>query len=565
MIKIQEDGLTYELNKIDYTAKITNSSRTIEFICIPRSIFYESKEYIVKSINKNAFKNNKIVKSIEFVENSELISIDENAFTDSIIEKILLPDSLSELKEGWCQNTPNLANVIISPSNKNFQIIDDNNIILGKSNIESEVFDIIIFVNRSIEKAKIPNYIKRICQYSFSYCTNLKSVEFSENSDLISIGRNSFMWCKSLQKIEFPNNSKLQFIEKEAFLRSSIRTITIPPSLTVLDDGWCSEASRLNNVFISHVSKNFGYLADQLLIGKSGSETYDELLFAKRDISTVTIPSYIKHIRSFSFSYCSNLESIEFSEGSELVSIGEGAFSYSSLCSISIPSKVQELHEGWCKWTSELTCVSISEANSNFRNIEGKMIVGKSDTKTEVFDLLVFANRNIEFAKIPESVRRVSSFSFSYCSRLKSVEFCSNIESIGEYSFSCSSLREVKIPPNVVKIERNCFMWCKNLQKIELNSKIQSIEKETFAFTSLRSIIVPCSVKFIGDDPFLSCNDLKMMEFLGDHLSIEKISCKNLAVLSFPNAKSVSINRYTLYLLPVCCSFFFPVGAKICY
>lgn len=343
--------------------------------------------------------NNKVIESIEFAKDSEILSIDENTFNFSLIEKISIPPSLCELKEGWCSGTPSLKNISISPQNKNFILFDDD-MIFGKSNSSSEIYDILVFANRDIKKAQVPSYIKRICSYSFNSCINLESIGFSEKSELYSIGRNAFMWCSNLKKIEIPNDSKLQIIEKEAFAHSAIKSISIPPSLKELEDGWCSEASRLYDVFISNVSKNL-YYDNELLIGKSNAsdENYDTILFAKRDIEKVTIPSHIKYINSFSFEFCSNLESIEFSEDSELLSIGEGAFSHSSLSKIFIPSKVEKLKEGWCKWTSELKNISVSDKNLNFRMIEDKMIVGKSNSKSEYFDTLIFANRIIENVK----------------------------------------------------------------------------------------------------------------------------------------------------------------------
>lgn len=117
----------------------------------------------------------------------------------------------------------------------------------------------------------------------------------------------------------------------------------------------------------------------------------------------------------------------------------------------------------------------------------------------------------------------------------------------------------------VKTIGNNSFMWCKNLQKIEfsLDSKIQIIKAKAFSFTSLISISIPSSVKKIGDDPFFSCNDLHAIEFLGDNLSIGKMGCKNIFVVSFPNARFVSIDRNELYLFPYNCSFFFSVGCDV--
>lgn len=69
---------------------------------------------------------------------------------------------------------------------------DDNKIIVGKSDPRSNVFDTIIFANRDIERAIIPKHIKYITKCSFEHCKRLKTIEFSKDSELISIGFYAF-------------------------------------------------------------------------------------------------------------------------------------------------------------------------------------------------------------------------------------------------------------------------------------------------------------------------------------------------------------------------------------
>ena len=61
------------------------------------------------------------LKTIEIPEDSELKSIENQAFKWSIINNIFIPENVDELKEGWCAKTENLTNVIISPKNKHFK------------------------------------------------------------------------------------------------------------------------------------------------------------------------------------------------------------------------------------------------------------------------------------------------------------------------------------------------------------------------------------------------------------------------------------------------------------
>lgn len=100
---------------------------------------------------------------------------------------------------------------------------EKHQIIIEKSDPNKEIFDTIIFANRNIKRAIIPNYIKHIKSHSFEYCNELKTIEISEDSELISL-------CK------------------EVFSLSSIENFFIPANTEMLDNRWCGFASELNTV-----------------------------------------------------------------------------------------------------------------------------------------------------------------------------------------------------------------------------------------------------------------------------------------------------------------------------
>ena len=131
-------------------------------------------------------------KTIEFSENTETISIDDYTFYGSSIESINIASSKLELGDGgWIQQAYNLKDIIISPSNKNYQY-KNNSYFLGKSDQLSDNYDVLIFCKRDIETAIIPSNIKFLFPCSFAYCSRLKTIEFSEDSELLSIGSGTF-------------------------------------------------------------------------------------------------------------------------------------------------------------------------------------------------------------------------------------------------------------------------------------------------------------------------------------------------------------------------------------
>lgn len=529
---INKCGLSFQLDKSTLTAKIIGSSNNDGDIIIPRSITDGSYEYIIKSISQDSFKNNKIIKSIQFQEDSQLQIIEKNAFFRSSIESLSIPATVEELQSGWCSHTWNLTTIILTKNNKNFSYLDkERKIIVGKTATSSEKYDIIQFACRDVLNVVIPSSIKLIDSFSFAECRNLSKIEFTENSELLTIG-------------------------EEAFARSSISSISIPPKLIELGDGWCGYTHFLNEVSISKKNKKFSFLdkEHQVIVTKSKpkKKNCDILVFACRNIPRIIIPSTIKHIRSFAFCGCryldsieffkdsklrtigreafscsliermtipchvkhilertfygcDNLYSIEFSGDSELISISKQAFSNSSIESISIPSNVEELEDGWCGGTQKLTKVAISKKNKHFKFIDNemKLLAGKSRPNKNSFDVLKFACRDITTAIVPASIKYISPSAFYGCSSLEKVEFPndSKLCSIGDEAFSFSEIKEIMIPPHATQIGEHALSFCQNLKKVEFSedSEIRAFEKESFFSSSIETISIPSNVEVLRE------------------------------------------------------------------
>lgn len=320
MNQIQFNGLSFKLDHCNQTACIIGIIEENEHVFIPRSVVFNSHDYIITDINGKVFEKSRCIRFVEFSEDSEIKFFNKNLFTSPFLKKITIPPKVEEVKEEWCKNTNDLKQVLISPKNKFFKYVDkEHKLICCKSNPTNENYDFLVFACRDIETAIIPSTVKYIGPYCFNFCLNLKNVVFPDDSQLISISKN-------------------------AFSLSSIENINIPSNLQVLEDGWCKKATRLKNICISSNNKCFGYLDDKhkIIVGKTNQQNdfFDILICVLPNAKNISIPSTIKYIHSYSFNNRSNVKKIEIKEDSQLISLGKYAFSMSHIDKIFIPSNV---------------------------------------------------------------------------------------------------------------------------------------------------------------------------------------------------------------------------------
>lgn len=366
--------------------------------------------------------------------------------------------------------------------------------------------------------------------------------------------------------VSFPDNSEVKTIHDSAFSCSTIGKIFIPASVTLLEYGWCWQTCDLTSIYISPDNKYYKYINNCFIVGKSDikSDVYDDLVFARRDIRKATIPSYIKRILPYAFHYCQMLETIWFTDDSNLQEIKYGAFYECSIKSISIPpsvtkidnmafykcknlerieispnsnlcylgsdlfyntkikaiylpEKVYHLSISCFNYTPLLSDIIISPDNKNFLYFEDKIIMRKSNKDRDEFDSIFFAKRDLRNLVIPSFIQYIFPFAFEYSTNLTKVDFSidSNLKVIYKYAFYCSSIEELILPPSVTKICQNAFDNCKKLRRVVFheNSQLKLIDKCAFQFSSIERITIPQCCTKILDYAFYHCYQLQKVNF----------------------------------------------------
>ena len=461
MQKVEIGNLIYSINKEDKTANIignTISILSIKDIIIPRSISINSEEYIITRISRCSFEKSYTINSIKFAENSKIRAIDEFAFCFSTITSITIPPSLVELNEGWCSSTPSLTCINVMENNPRYKKYDDK-FIIGKTSIEQDNYDVLVFCNRDVEIAKIPNFIEIIGSYAFNECFKLQKVEIQNDSKLriiekhafsfafienISIphhvtyiGEDAFYSCYQLQRVEIPTNSELRIIDKEAFNSTSIESIRIPSTVIELRENWCGMTNKLCNIEIMEKNKRYSLYDNKYVIEKSSidKENYDRLIFSIRNVKNVTIPDFIEIIGPKTFYGYMDIRRVNISNNSKLKIIDKYAFSCTMIKKIAIPPHLTHINE----------------------------------------------------------------FAFASCFELQTVDMSSNskLQVIGEKAFFNSSIFSISIPKNVVRIDEFAFYSCKELRIFEVdeNSKIECLYQNIFMECDKIVVMIPTRLR----------------------------------------------------------------------
>ncbi len=199
-----------------------------------------------------------------------------------------------------------------------------------------------------------------------------------------------------------------------------------------------------------------------------------------------------------------------------VISIGECAFRYSSLKSVTIPSSVETIENKAFEDCRELTNVVI-----------------QSGVKT-IGDLSFYECTKLENIIIPPSVTTIGQSAFAGCCSLKDLTIPEGVTSIGACAFrdlsaltvdttnpvfysegNCIIEKATKtviagcngsvIPDDVLGIGNNAFFGCGKLESVTIPNGVKSIGELAFASCKeLDSIIIPPSVTNVGKGAF--CN-----------------------------------------------------------
>ena len=320
-----------------------------------------------------------------------------------------------------------------------------------------------------------------------------------------------------------------------------LTSVTIPNSVTYIGSdtfGGCS--SLTSPIYNAHcfVRMPYSYSGSSYTI-PDGIEQICGEAFSGSHLSSITIPNSVTRIDNYAFQNCSNLSSIAipdnvtsignyaFAECTKLTSaaIGDGVTSIGNyaflgcweLASISMGNNVSFIDNSAFKDCKSETNVIIKDiaawCNIRFGNSESIPTNPHlySDEKTEIKDLV-----------IPNSVTSIEKYAFFGCKGLSSVTIPNSVLSVYENAFyGCSNLTNLFIGNNVSYIDDSAFILCPKLKNVTINSNnlvsnttqyfnIASVFDRTYTdYIRVQNYTLGENVTSIGEYAFYNCSGMR--------------------------------------------------------
>ena len=211
---------------------------------VPRDMFGKCTELKkvtlkngVRSIGEDAFRDCSSLEGVIF-ENTVLEKISDGAFWGcSALSSIVLPDSVTEIER----------NAFFETGLRNIQLPEKLTLIGGGA-----------FCNcKNLKQVQLPPQLKELGEGAFFNCENLAQIQLP--SQLNKLGGDAFRDCTSLDKIDIP--AGLKQIESATFCNTGLTSVTLHEGLTKIEDWAFHDCLKLKKIRIPKSVTDIGELA----------------------------------------------------------------------------------------------------------------------------------------------------------------------------------------------------------------------------------------------------------------------------------------------------------------
>ena len=421
-------------------------------------------------------------------------------------------------------------------------------------------------------------HIASVCSLGYGeYCGDIvipATLTYNNTAySVMSIGCGAFDGCTGLISVEIPNSVKS--IGKEAFVRSGLKSITIPLNIVSIGECAFGECNDIISIMVEKGNKVFDSRSDCNAI----IETKTNMLIV--GCKNTIIPNTVSGIGKYAFFYCESLTSIIIPNSVTKIRLSafEGC---SALTSISIPNSVNFVGVNAFKDTPwfDNQPDGVVYINKVLYKVKGDFLPGTNivvkEGTTHILGYSFAHCTGISSISIPKSVIRIASNAFSGCDNITSITVDTE-NPVYDSRDNCNAIIETKtntliiscqstiIPDSVENIEESIDLphtqWWDNQPngviyfktilcglkgKMRRHKYINVREGTTVILDNafmechnLCSITFPKSLERIGTGAFCDCDALMSITIPNNVTSISAYtfeSCSQLNSITIPNS-----------------------------
>ncbi len=460
--------------------------------------------------------------------NGELMSSNTNLdLMDEATGTIVIPQNVTKIGDGAFRDVTGLRSIVIPSTVK-------------------EIGEHAFSGNPTLENVVIEEGVEKIGAFAFESCSALKSIKIADSVSVI--GRTCFSKCASLVEIKFPKALKaipsrmlesckaltkleipegIETIDTYAFSEcTNLKTITIPSTITNIVGNAFQYTGKLTNIEISKENNTYTF-SNSSLMSKDGKKLY-----------------YV----------ISNTAEINIPETVECIEVG-ALSGYSQRAILNIPKGVKTIRTTF--ENNNITQINVAEENEYYKSLDGNLY-------NKDMTALYRYTRDEEIFRMPDTVKAIMEKAIAYKSNLSQLILSSNLERIGNFAISSSSITQLylgekvnylstssfgsvnvtisednpnlktedgtlilskdgkrlvavtknlttyDIPSSVEIIATNAFYAKTNFKEITLPKNIRNIENSAFDFSiNLQKVTIQSNIENIATNAFSRCNSLK--------------------------------------------------------
>lgn len=342
----------------NYIARLVKYKGYSESVSVPTVIITNSVEYTVIYVNKEAFCENKRIKTVKLP--ITLRGFGERVFKNcTALESIVIPDSVDRISESMFYGCSSLKSVGFSPSMEYIM-----NGAFEKSGLEfvalpktvTSIYDFAFAECENLKLVYIPETVVKNEYYAFVDCTNATIYCAAASQpetwkELWNEDGGKVVWGHSVpadSTLELKFATKSDGTAAVASCPSEESSIDIPTMVMIdssvyfvtgIVDGVFAGCRNLNNINIEENNPVLT-LVDSVLFDKMNAAL---LACLAVKTGTYTIPDWVTSINSKAFMNCSNLQTVQIPNSVTEI----GAYAFDGCGDLTIYCKASSKPLGW--------------------------------------------------------------------------------------------------------------------------------------------------------------------------------------------------------------------------